>query len=242
LLLGFLFQGRFGFAEFLQAALRIGQVRRQRIGGLPFSVTLIFLLIGLFGCGQQIGDHFLPVFHAIFDFLVGHGSACAGVGQDLGAVNGHVAEFHQSGFLTQPESLQKEGREILHVLPAKVGDGGVTGLLIGRKVAEGQIVEGGPLDAPRTGDADGVTVQQQAGHHQGIVGGLAATVFLVLGIEGRQVQLFHHVANATGQVIVGKPVVEGKREKELLIEIAISKSLAHLVILRIYSSLSSTLC
>src|ERR1035438_5386584 len=105
---------------------------------------------------------------------------------------------------------------------------GVIGMLIGGQIAEGHVVVSGAFDAPGTGYANGVAVQQEPGHHAGVVGGLAAAVLaLVLGVERGEVQFLHEVGDEASQMALGKPVMEAKGQKQDLVEIAVSKPFGH---------------
>jgi len=87
---------------------------------------------------------------------------------------------------------------------AKLGDGGVVGVLVAGKIAEGHILEGARLNLARTADAGCIAVQKQADHHFRRVGRLTAAILLrVRGIDGAQIERCNHIDQKAGQVAIG---------------------------------------
>ena len=72
-----------------------------------------------------------------------------------------------------------------------------------------------------------VAVEQHLDHHPGMVGRAAPVLALVAGGDGREVQLVHHVGDEVGQVILGQPLLEGRRQQQLLAGIVGTEGLAH---------------
>lgn len=162
LLLGLPLQFCLGLPEALQSALRAGQFSGQRIGRLALAPTLVLLLIGMLRLGKQPSHGFFPVLLPLRQSLVGYGATGAGISHDLGAVDGYVAELHQSRFLAQPQRLYEQAGKRVQVLPPKGGDGIVIGVLVGGQIAECHIVMGGAFDPAGTGHPDAIAIEQQA--------------------------------------------------------------------------------
>ena len=73
-----------------------------------------------------------------------------GVGLDLGAVDGHVAQLHQTGLGAQLQRLHKQTRQRCQVPLAELRQCAVILMLIGRQKAKRHVVIGLGLDLART--------------------------------------------------------------------------------------------
>lgn len=104
-LLRFPLQLGLGLSEAFQPALRLRQFSRERVGRLSLAPALILFLIGALRLGQQPLHGGLPVLFPFCHLLVRHRATGAGIRQDLSAVDGYVAQLHQSRFLAQPKGL-----------------------------------------------------------------------------------------------------------------------------------------
>src|SRR5664280_3769672 len=104
----------------------------------------------------------------------------AGVGLDLGSVDGHMAQLHQSSFGTQQQSLREQTRERLQMTLAELGDGGVVRVLVAGKITEGHVLECARLNLARTVDAPCIAVQEQTDHHLRCVGCLPPAILLLI--------------------------------------------------------------
>jgi hypothetical protein len=88
---------------------------------------------------------------------------------------------------------------------------------MGGKKAEGGRVARGLLDFARTGFANGIGIEQQAGHPLGGIGRVAAAVAPVMvGVEGAEVELAHEVGDETGQMAFRQSAAQRGRQEELV--------------------------
>ena len=107
-----------------------------------------------------------------------HGLVFAGIGFDLGAIQGHMAEAHQPCLLAQPQNLNKEPSQSTKVAAAEIADPAVVGLLVTGEHAEGCVFPAGFLDLARAGHPDAVGVQEQHNHHSRVIRLLPAWILL----------------------------------------------------------------
>jgi hypothetical protein len=89
--LRFALQFGLGLADPFEPALGVGQLLRQGLGRGALGALAVLGLVGLFGFGEQLRHHLLPVLFALAQLGVRRRAAGAGVGQDLRAVDRHVA-------------------------------------------------------------------------------------------------------------------------------------------------------
>jgi len=102
--------------------------------------------------------------------LMAHGLVFGGIGFDLGAVKGNVAQAHQTSLLAQPQNLHKQSRQRIEMNEAEIAEPAVVRLLVAGEHPEGGILPAGPLDQARGWDADAVGVQEQQHHHPRLIG------------------------------------------------------------------------
>jgi hypothetical protein len=100
-----------------------------------------------------------------------------------------------------------------------------------RSLASGQEPECGVIDVltrdrPRGAHPGGVAVDQQP-HHQPRVVGRVAALFGVAGQDRRQIEdLVYQVGDEPGQVVLGQPVVQRRRQQQDLVRVERPKGLA----------------
>jgi hypothetical protein len=99
--------------------------------------------------------------------IVTHGLVLGRIGLDLRTVQGEVPPFDQAGLLAQLQDMDKQGGQGLQVRLSEIRNGIVVRMLIRGEHAKGDLVVGGGLDLPRTGQAHAVGVENQTGHHPG---------------------------------------------------------------------------
>jgi hypothetical protein len=228
LFFGFLFQSRLGLADLLQPALPPLQLGRQFVAVPILAVLRILFGIGLFGGGQQRIDLLLQARLGLVHVLVAHRLVLAGVGLDLGSIDGHMAQLHQSSLGTQQQSLREQTRERLQMTLAELGDGGVVGVLVAGKITEGHVLECARLNLARTVDAPRIAVQQQTDHHLRRVGRLPAAILLLIRLVDRaQIQRRDHIQKKAGQVALGKPIVKRWGKQKRLVDRVRNEVLAH---------------
>jgi len=83
------------------------------------------------------------------------------------AAQADSAQREQLQFLGQFQQVHKRGGDAFVVIPPEGANGVVVGMGVGNKVARGYVPAGGPLEAPGTKQAVGVTVNQQVQHGMG---------------------------------------------------------------------------
>src|ERR1039458_4575041 len=210
------------------AAFSLASCSKAALAVPILAVLRILFGIGLFGGGQQRIDLLLQARLGLVHVLVAHRLVLAGVGLDLGSIEGHMAQLHQSSLGTQQQSLCEKTRERIQMTLAELGDGGVVGVLIAGKITEGHVLECARLNLARTVEAPRVPVQEQADHHLRRVGRLPAAILLsVRGIDGAQIQRRYHIQKKAGQVALGKPIVKRWGKQKRLVDRVRNEVLAH---------------
>jgi len=151
---------------------------------------------------------------------VAHGLVFGGIGFDLGAVEGHVAQAQQARLLAQPQHLHKQARQCIEMNEAEITDPAVVRLLVAGEHAEGGILPAGPLDPARGGDADAVGVEQQHHHHPRLIG-LDPTRIprLVDRIDRREIQFGGHVQQEEHQMVRWQPLHRRGRQQQRLLRV-----------------------
>ena len=88
---------------------------------------------------------------------------------------------------------------------------------------EGDVLDEPALDASRRAFPDAVGIDEHGQHEGRVVSSAAATVLAVLGIEGVEVELGHHIEHEEGEVVLREPVSDRGRQQEQLIAIGLTK-------------------
>ena len=196
-LAGLRVQARPGLPDRRQPPLAAAQRLRNLVAANAFAVARV-LVVGAARGGQQLADlplePRLPPLHP----LVAHGLALAGVGPDLGPVDG-------------------QGAEVLEVAAAELAYRPVLGEVARRQHAEGDVLLQLPGDPPRRERARRVGVDEDLDHHQRLVRRVAPAVALVGGVEGGQVQRVDQVADLAGQVVLRDPLAQVFWKQERLV-------------------------
>ena len=112
---GLRLQGGLRIPDLGEAALPAGQFGGEFVPPLPLPVLGVLGGIDPLGLGQEGGDLLLQLPLRLGHAAVAHRLVLGGVGQDLRAVEGHVAELHQAGPLAEAEHLDEqrgEGRQV----------------------------------------------------------------------------------------------------------------------------------
>src|ERR1035437_1665093 len=105
---------------------------------------------------------------------------------------------------------------------------GLTGVLVRRQVPERYVFMGGTFDLPRTDHSPAVAVQQDPHHHRRVVGRHSPSILTsVDGHDLGQVQFVGYVGDKPRQMILRQPVLQRRREKEHLVQIAGAEALTH---------------
>ena len=149
-----------------------------------------------------------------------HGLVFGGIGLDLGAIQGHVAQAHQACLLAQPQHLHKQARQCIEMNEAEITDPAVVGLLVAGEHPERGIFPAGPLDPPGGGDADAVGIEQKQHHHPRLVG-LDPTRIprLVDRINRREIQLSGQVQQEEHQMVRRQPLHRRGRQQQRLLRV-----------------------
>lgn len=145
----------------------------------------------------------------------------------FGAVQRDAAHLDHAELLREVQGLGEQTGERIEVAAAEPGDRAeVRGLADGQE-AERDIVGQAALNRPGGADAGGIAIDQQT-HHQPRVVGRVATLFGVAGQDRPEVEhLVDQVADKPGQVVLGQPVVQRRRQQQDLMRIERPKRLVH---------------
>jgi hypothetical protein len=113
--------------------------------GGTFTVLGVFGGIDSLGLCQEGGDFRGELPLGLANAAVAHGLVLGGIGQDLRAVQGHMAQLDEPGLLAEGEHLGEQRREGSEVLLAEGGNAVVVGVLIRRRDAVRDLLMGRPL-------------------------------------------------------------------------------------------------
>jgi hypothetical protein len=72
-----------------------------------------------------------------------------------------------------------------------------------------------------------VAVHQHFGHHQRIVGWLAALLVPIHRVHRRQIQLIHYVADEIRQMFLRQPITQARRQQQIFIRVVPTVAFAH---------------
>ena len=112
---GLRLQLRSGFAQGVESILAALQLLGQLIATLALAVARILLGVDQLSLAQQRCDLGLQLGLGFEHPLVAHGLVFGGIGLDLGAIEGDVAQAHQTRLLTQPQHLHKQSRQCIEM-------------------------------------------------------------------------------------------------------------------------------
>ena len=157
---------------------------------------------------------------------IAHGLVLRRVGPDLGAVQGHMPQLHQPCLPAQLQHLVEQTGQGCQVILAKVGDGAEVGVVVGRQHPEGDVLVEPLGHAPGRHHPGAVPVEQHLHHHPGMIGRAAPLLTLVAGGDGREVQLVQHVVDEISQMVLGQPLLQSRRQQQLLVGIVGTEGLA----------------
>ena len=162
--LGFGLERGLGLPDLLQPLLLVGHPIGHLVAALV-AVELVLLLIGRLRGFKPAVDLGLQLRFPLLHALVAHRLVLGRVGLDLGAVQRHVPELHQSRLRGKLQHLHEQRRQRLQMPSAELRDGAEV-----RRVARHDHHEVRPLnrrpgDPPRRVDAARVAMQKQRRHH-----------------------------------------------------------------------------
>ncbi len=142
-----------------------------------------------------------------------------GVCFHLGAVEGHMAEFHQFGLFAEDEDLEEETLERTEMGFSEVGDGVVIGMVPCGEYPEGDVFIGLSFYLSGGRYPPAVGIEEQL-HQQGrVIGRLALQLRAVGLLNLTEVEFVDDIRDKVGEVTLGQPFLEGWRQKEELVGI-----------------------
>src|ERR1035437_1566484 len=152
----------------------------------------------------------------------------AGVRLQFGPIDSHMPELDQARLVAQPQSLGEQLRQTLQMRLPKAGDRIVIGVLVRRQVPERYVFMGRSFDLPRTNHSPAVTVQQHPHHHRRVVGRHSSSILTSVDRHDLgQVQFVGYLGDEARQMILRQPVLQRRREKEYLVQVAGAEALSH---------------
>jgi hypothetical protein len=107
------------------------------------------------------------------------------------------------------------------------GDGDMVGRLVGGQHSKGDVLDAAAFDLAGGAHPDAVGVQQYAQHEFGVVGGAAVAVVAVGPVERGAVELVDDVEDAPGEMVLGEPVAQVRRQQEGLVAVAADEVVGH---------------
>ena len=224
--LGFGFQLSLGRADLLQPLLLVGHPIRHLVAALAAMQLVLFRVGGL--RRRQPAVHLrcklrFPLLHA----LIAHRFVLRRVRLDLGAIERHVPEPHQTGLLGQLQHLHEQSRQRLQMPSAEFRERAEVRWVACRDHHEVGALHGRLGDPPRRVDAARIAMQKQRRHHPRIEGGLAEHAPVAAG-NRRQIKLLPDQRHdQPRQVVLGHIVLHTRRQKLRLIDLPRAKVLAH---------------
>ena len=129
----------FGLRDLLQTALPPRQFFRQLIPATALAVLRLLGRFHILGLLQQLFNLRLQPLFALAHPRMTHGLVPAGVRLDLGSIDGHITQFHQTGLFSQQQDLCEQPRQRLQMPLAKLREGVVIWMRVGRKITESHV-------------------------------------------------------------------------------------------------------
>jgi len=102
---------------------------------------------------------------------------------------------------------------------AEARDRRVIGDLVGREHPEGDVLAAAPLDLSRGALPDRVGVEQERQHHLWVEGRPTPAILSVGSIERAQIKLADGIQHKPSKVILGQPLAQARRQKQLLVAV-----------------------
>jgi len=146
---------------------------------------------------------------------------------DLGAVERHVPELHQTRRLRQPQNLHEQAGQRSQVALAEVRDGAEVGRIAGHDHHEIDPLNARPGHPPRRVHPNRVGIKQQPNHHHRVKRRLAQRA-LVARRDRLQIQALAHQRHHQARQVAGRDKVVHRRRQQLcLVDPPGAKMLAH---------------
>jgi hypothetical protein len=134
---------------------------------------------------------------------VAHALALGGIGLNIGANQGNMAQAHHNGFLAEAQDLNEQTIEGIEVAAPELTDAAVVRLLVGGEHPECGAFPTGLLDLSGAGQPDAVGVQEQHQHHPRVVGLLFAGILLPIDGVDRLNELSGQIQQKEHQMVPG---------------------------------------
>ncbi len=179
------------------------------------------------GLRLQRGDLGLDLLFLVDEAAVAHRLVLGGVRFELGAVQGDAAHLDHAEPGREVQGLGEQVGQGVEVTAAEPGDRAEVRGLVGGQEPERDVVGALALDRPRGADAGGVAVDQQAHHESGVVGRVAPLLGVVGQDRGEVECLVDQVRDEPGEVALGQPVVQGRRQQQDLVRVEHPERLVH---------------
>ena len=140
-----------------------------------------------------------------------------GVRSHLRPVYRQLPKARQTQLLRQTDHLHEQRLEIRQVPTPKLAQRPVLRKVPRRQHPERHVLFQLPRDPARREHPRRVGVEQHLHHHPRLIRRVATTVSLIQGVERRQVQTVHQVADVVRQMALGQPLPHVGRQQQRLI-------------------------
>jgi hypothetical protein len=161
------------------------------------------------------------------DLLIGPGRVMRRGRGDLRAINRDDTDLHHAGRGAQLKHRPEQLRD-RHLMPdAEPRDRRVIGHLVGADHPERNVVKAVTLDAARRPDVGRVGVDEQRHHHRRIMRRPTPAILAIRHIERIQIKLADRLQNEPRQMVLRQPLLQARRQQQLLITIAPDEVLRH---------------
>ena len=164
--------------------------------------------IGLLGFGQKFLDFQIEFLELLLGVAVAHGGVLAGIGQNLGAIDGYgdLTDFEDSAAGGHFQNLREGPLEKRSVFSAKSAKRVVVGVGVGAEKSHGHIAVAGPLDLATGKLARAIGVDQKCQEHgRGI---LLVPGAAVVDLGARGVDRLDGVDDEMHEMVAGDPVAQ----------------------------------
>ena len=111
-----------GLTDPLQTVLAAAQFIGEITAAVGLALTAILLGIEDFGLAHQGVDLLRQLLLGPEHPLMAHGLVLAGIGFDLGAIQGHMPQAHHPCFLAQPQNLNEQPFEGNQIAAPEIAD------------------------------------------------------------------------------------------------------------------------
>jgi hypothetical protein len=223
-LLFFIIELLFGLLQPFKTVFVFPEILRELVTAVFRTVLVVLFSVNFVCFVKDLFDLVLKLFAR---------SICSqcGVALDASAVQGDFSKVSKAGFSTEAQDFLEQVLEVLTVVFSEVADRAEVRLLIGSKVAEGDVSFKQSIEFAGAADTNSIAEDEDFQHQDGMEGRPPAAVLPGFWIEGIKsafgVEVVNGVRDESFQAVFLDPVRDVLREEVLLVLVIFNKIMTH---------------